>query len=255
MFADCGQMNFLLREFSATYAVVGSPHYVLLLFLNYCPFDGFPLREICAILEGVLIPIWVPCWRDTTINEDLEWHSICCAEVFRIPAIQLDGTPFGSPGILIVRSPAWSRFPKCWYRFHVPSLHPQVLPWIYIDVDAVCKGKCWYIVSWITSWAKEHPRSPESLIALMRHNDRQFPNSSQLTWVLYEHLIHFVQPVRLITVDLVLQQWLLCMWDSRTCALCTSLSSGKFMHVMIICWGNSRRTGQWTARKIVVLAT
>jgi hypothetical protein len=50
-------MNFLLREFSATYAVVGSPHYVLLLFLNYCPFDGFPLREICAILEGVLIPI------------------------------------------------------------------------------------------------------------------------------------------------------------------------------------------------------
>lgn len=57
MFADCGQMNFLLREFSATYAVVGSPPYVLLLFLNYCPFDGFPLREICAILEGVLIPI------------------------------------------------------------------------------------------------------------------------------------------------------------------------------------------------------
>lgn len=35
--------------------------------------------------------------------------------------------------------------------FTCPSLHPQVLPWIYIDVDAVCKGKCWYIVSWITS--------------------------------------------------------------------------------------------------------
>jgi hypothetical protein len=77
--------------------------------------------------------------------------------------------------------------------FKCHSLHPQVVPWIYLDIGAVRKGKCWYIVSWITSWAKEHPWSPERLTALMRHT--QWPSVSwivlQLTWALYEHLIHF----------------------------------------------------------------
>jgi hypothetical protein len=164
--------------------------------------------------------------------------------------------PFGSPEILLFDPLLEEGLRRADIVFKCHSLHPQVVPWIYLDIGAVRKGKCWYIESWITSWAKGAPmvswkadRFDEA------HSDHQFLNSSSThlssVWASDSFQLTIQKDCRLGSPPVAP----LYVGLKKVCSVwsTTSLSSAKLMHDMIICWGNSRRTGQWVARYIALL--